>query len=634
MQGQKAKTALTMEYMFEELRQRNVHRVALAYLAGAWLLVQVVETLTPAFLPSVVFRTTVIGLAIGFVPALILAWKFEWTRDGIQRDVAGSTGTPGSNSRLFDRVVTVVLVAAVAYFAVDKFIFDPARDEAEVMAASEQATKRALSGAFLDEFQGRSILVIPFLNMSSDPEQEFFADGISEELLNQLARIEELRVVSRSTSWTFKGKDIDVAGVHRDLDVSHILEGSVRKAGNQVRITAQLIDARTDTHLWSQTYDESLDDIFAIQEDISVEVADRLHLEIFSSKSPHEGVDPRAYDLYLRVPTGSAALSEPEEARHLLEQALAIEPDYLPALYYLAIAIEQSDERSFAEGVPERRRAVMEIVDRMVELAPESVFANNWQAYVAMRWHNDLVAAAPHLEKSMRFANRTDVHTWFIGTMDLLEGIGRYEEAITVGQYWINRDPYCGYCLSRVVRAMSAAGRHKEAALILESQLESRPVTDGMLWNIGVAQLVGGEPEKALHYFDRIPDDSAEIDKAFVRAFALYSLGRLEEFDSILAELLSSYAGPDPNAEGIARLFAWSNQRDKAFEWLERMVADQGEETAMLVKTELYRPIKSDPRWQAFLEKYGAEDKGHLNVRFEPRYPPTLQRAVDALTAR
>jgi tetratricopeptide (TPR) repeat protein len=251
-----------------------------------------------------------------------------------------------------------------------------------------------------------------------------------------------------------------------------------------------------------------------------------------------------------------------------------------------------------------------------------------------MRWHNDLVAAAPHLEKSMRFANRTDVHTWFIGAMDLLEGIGRYEEAITVGQYWINRDPYCGYCLSRVVRAMSAAGRYKEAALILESQLESRPVTDGMLWNIGVAQLVGGEPEKALHYFDRIPDDSPEIDKTFARAFALYSLGRFEEFESILANFYSSYQGGETGAEGIARLYAWSNQRDQAFEWLEKMIADEGEEQAILVKTELYRPIKSDPRWQAFLEKYGAEDKGSLNVKFEPQYPPTLQRAVDALTGR
>ena len=189
--------------MLDELRRRNVHRVAIAYLATAWLLVQVVETLTPDFLPAFVFRTTVIIFAIGFVPALILAWKFEWTPEGLQRDRDVSAETPRSESRLFDQAITLVLILAVAYFAVDKFVFDPVRDEADIAAATEEARKRALSGAFLDEFRDRSILVLPLLNMSSDPEQESFADGMSEELLNVLARIEELRVISRSTSWTF-----------------------------------------------------------------------------------------------------------------------------------------------------------------------------------------------------------------------------------------------------------------------------------------------------------------------------------------------------------------------------------------------------------------------------------------------
>lgn len=619
-----------MGNMLQQLRQRNVHRVALAYLAGAWLLIQIVETLTPDFLPAIVFRATVIVLAIGFLPALILAWKFEWTPQGLRREIDISGENLRSDSRLFDQAVTLVLVLAVAYFAVDKFLLDPARDEAEIIAAEEEATKRALSGVFLDEFRDRSILVVPFLNLSPDPEQEYFADGMSEELLNQLARIEELRVISRSTSWTFKDRDVNVGEVHRKLDVSHILEGSVRKAGNQIRITAQLIDARTDTHLWSQTYDEPFDDIFAIQDEISVAVADRLHLEIFSSRSPHEGVDPRAYELYLRASADPAADREQTAyARSMLEEALAIEPEYLPALYDLAATIEQSDLGNTAEGLLEQRRVVTDIVNRIVELAPGSVYAHNWQAYMAMRWDNDLIAAAPHLEKGMRFANRTDVHVWFNGALNLLNEIGRHEEAVTLGQYWINRDPYCGNCLGRVVRALSASGRHKEAALIVESQLEGRDVTASTFWNIGVGFVIAGDAEKALYYFDQIPDGSTDIDKKYARAFALYSLGRLEEFESNLADQLSSYTGT--GAEGIARLYAWSNQRDKAFEWLYKMIEEEGEESAKRVKTELYRPIKSDPRWQAFLEKYGAEDKPHLSIKFEPRYPPTLQRAVDAL---
>ena len=616
--------------MLSELRQRNVHRVALAYLAGAWLLVQVVETLTPDFLPPVIFRSTVIVLAIGFIPALILAWKFEWTREGIRLDTPDLDETTRSSTVLFDRIVTVVLVLSVAYFAIDKFIFDPVRDEAKIAAATNEATKRAISGAFLDEFRNRSILVVPFLNLSSDPEQEFFADGMSEEILNVLARIEPLRVISRSTSWTFKNKDVDIAAIHDELDVSHILEGSVRKSGDQVRITAQLIDARSDTHLWSETYDESLENVFDIQDRISVAVADQLHLEIFSSTSPHEGVDPRAYELYLRANLDPTIEDQSafDSKVTLLREALEIEPEYLPALYDLAIAYELSD--SIYTSREERRQAVREIIGRIIEISPDSIYAHNWQAYVAMRWHNDLFAAAPHIELGMRHANRTDVHIWFNGAIDLLNQLGRHSEALTVGQYWINRDPYCGGCFGRVVRHMTRLGRFDEAALIVDSQIENRRADSIMLWNIGVAFLSAGHAEKALHYFDQIDANNPHIDKEFARGFALYSLGRLDEFDAVLQRELE-FAKSEDTAESVARLYAWSNQPDKAFEWMEKMVEIRGPQDAPRVRSELYEPIKSDPRWQAFLKKYGAEDKPAPIVKFEPQYPPALQRAVDAV---
>jgi TolB-like protein/tetratricopeptide (TPR) repeat protein len=620
--------------MLAELRRRNVHRIGIAYLAGAWLLVQVGETLLPVFgWAEQNLRVAVILLAIGFIPALILAWVFEWTPEGIRRETDMPVEAPRSDSKHFDRFIIAVLVIAIAYFAVDKFVFDPARDEAEIAAATEEATKRALSGTFLDEFRNRSILVLPFLNLSSDPEQAYFADGISEELLNMLARIEELRVISRSTSWSFKGREIDVAELHRKLDVSHILEGSVRKAGNQVRITAQLIDARTDTHLWSQTYERTFDDVFAIQDDISVAVADRLHLELIDPGSPHEGVDPRAYELYLRAPINpiTAGIEPGErtlEVKRLLEEALAIEPDYLPAIYNLAVA-------NWAHEEPGHRQTITDLVDRMVELAPDSSYANNWQAWIALRWHNDMVAAAPHLEKSMRYANRTDVHVWFRGAIELLHRLGRDEEAMVVAQYWLNRDPACSACLGGVANAMRIAGRHKEAALIFESLLDWREPDSTGYWSIGVAFLVAGDPEKALHYFDQIDEGNTGIDKQFARAFALHSLGRFDEFEAILADHLASR--PENSVESVARLYAWSNQADEAFQWIEKDISESGEgkAVALAVKlSDLYEPIKSDPRYQALLEKYGAADEEKLNIEFKPQYPPALQRAVDALVSR
>jgi adenylate cyclase len=180
--------------VFEQLRQRNVHRVALAYLAGVWLLIQIVDTLTPDILPAGVFRVTVIAAAIGFIPAVVLAWIFEWTPEGLKRERAAPAGAPPPDSRWLDRGIIVTLVVAVAYFAIDKFLLDPVRDEEEIEAATAVAVDEALAGRLLEKYADRSVIVLPFLNLSTDPGQEFFADGIAEELLNLLAKIDELRV--------------------------------------------------------------------------------------------------------------------------------------------------------------------------------------------------------------------------------------------------------------------------------------------------------------------------------------------------------------------------------------------------------------------------------------------------------
>ena len=293
------------------------------------------------------------------------------------------------------------------------------------------------------------------------------------------------------------------------------------------------------------------------------------------------------------------------QMNQLLREALAVEPDYLPALYELAATHAfLRDDRDVADSA-KHREAIIKIVDRMEEVAPGSVYVSNWRAYMAMRWDADLIAAAPYLETSMRFANRTDVHIWFNGAIELLMMLDRNAEAMTVAQYWVNRDPYCVSCLRKLVQSAIAAGRREEAALVLD-ELSSRASNAVELWGIGVAYLAVGRPEKALQHFERIDEESPHIDREFARALALHSLGRTQEFATILRRKESGY--PEVSAEGIARLYAWSGQADEAFFWLEKMVEDQGPESAMLVKTELYDPIKSDPRWLAFLEQNGAAD--------------------------
>jgi hypothetical protein len=217
--------------LFSELKRRNVHRAAAAYAALSWLLIQIAETVLPAFgFGGGTLRAVVLVLVIGFVPAVVLAWAFELTPEGIKREQdLDHRGTLAQRTnRLLGRLIMLLLALALAYFALDKFVLDPARDADREAAVARQARSEAL----VESYGDRSIVVLPFVNMSDDPANEYFSDGISEELLNLLAKIPELRVISRSSAFAFKGKDLKLAEIAQQLNVAHVLEGSVRKAGD------------------------------------------------------------------------------------------------------------------------------------------------------------------------------------------------------------------------------------------------------------------------------------------------------------------------------------------------------------------------------------------------------------------
>ena len=261
--------------LFLELKRRNVFRVGAAYVVASWLMIQVAETIFPLFgYDDSPARIVVIVLAIGLIPVIVFTWAFEMTPEGLKKEseVDRSQSITPHTGKKINRVILVVLTLALGYFALDKFVLNPQREaamEKQVEVQVEEARREGRSEALVESYGDKSIAVLPFVNMSSDKEQEYFSDGLSEELLNLLAKIPELRVTSRSSAFSFKGKDFKIADVGRELNVSNVLEGSVRKSGNMVRITAQLISVDGDVHLWSETYDRSLDNIFAIQDEIA-----------------------------------------------------------------------------------------------------------------------------------------------------------------------------------------------------------------------------------------------------------------------------------------------------------------------------------------------------------------------------
>jgi TolB-like protein/Tfp pilus assembly protein PilF len=328
--------------------------VGIAYAVGAWLLLQLTDVLIDILgLPETAGKYIVLLLVIGFPLALFFAWAFEMTPEGVKREheVDRSQSITKQTGHKLDRTIIAILALALAFFVYDKLSVPPPEPPAISQSADQTAGNGEPAPAMLDP----SIAVLPFVNMSSDPDQEYFSDGISEELLNLLVRVEGLKVASRTSSFTYKGDDLNIPAIAEELKVDHILEGSVRKAGNRVRITAQLIDVATDRHLWSDTFDRELVDIFAIQAEIANAIVSALKTELgvglqaVSVETATENLD--AYELYLKARGLFIARQNLDVAIHLFEKATELDPGFALAWEGLAAVQTVADSWLAGDGI-------------------------------------------------------------------------------------------------------------------------------------------------------------------------------------------------------------------------------------------------------------------------------------------
>src|SRR6478736_1601554 len=412
--------------LFEELKRRNIFRMVGLYVVGAWLITQVAGTVLPMFgAPDWIGRSIVVLLAIGFVPTMLFSWIYELTPEGLKREseIDRNTSSTSVTARRIDRSITVVLVLALAYFAVDKFMLAPARNAREIASAVDQAgaastpksaaspsapSTNAASGATAGDpsipsiEQDPSIAVLPLQDLSQGKDQEYFSDGITEELLDLLAKVPKLRVIARTSSFSYKGKDTPIADIARVLHVAAVLEGSVRKSGQKVRITVQLIRASDSSHLWSETYDRTLDDIFKVQDEIAAAVVDKLRISLLGAVPTAKPVDPRIYPLILQA-NALVAQNNPagnKQALALCEQALALVPDEVRAWNALAlVSFNQvaASERSIEDGLPAIRAAVA----RALALNPDDATARSLAGRLADVYDRDFVSAAEHYQRAL-----------------------------------------------------------------------------------------------------------------------------------------------------------------------------------------------------------------------------------------
>ena len=450
--------------------------------------------------------------------------------------------------------------------------------------------------------------------MSADPEQEYFSDGISEELLNLLARIPELRVISRSSAFSYKHREFTIPEVARELKVAHVLEGSVRKSGNTIRITAQLIHAPTDEHVWSETWDRQLDDIFAIQDEIAEIVVERLRVELLGEVPRKTPVDPEAYTLYLRADhlLGRASPHDFPEVIALLERAIDIEPDYVDAMNELALALFWLWRQQ--EAGPEDPLYVRtnELLQDVLRIDPDNPVATVYLAWGDVRELRPVAETARMMERAFQKAPTNDDVVRNV-TM-FARSIGRVDLAIAIAEYVVSRDPKRASAYYQLSQAYRDAGMFDKAE---EAGKRAQALGMSLDYSIARTRLYDGDPGPMLDLLEGSAQNSRQ--GLAMLAMALHTAGRYAESRAALAELLERF--PNAFPVDIAAVYAWLGDADAAFEWLERAL--DGELFWMLVRIgDLeFGPIRDDPRWEDVLRRLERHPDQLAGVEFDPRIP-------------
>ncbi len=599
--------------LIAELNRRNVVRMAGLYLVGAWLITQVAGTVLPMFgAPGWVPRTIVIVLAIGFIPALAFAWIFELTPDGIKRDeeVPPEKSIAPQTAQRMNRMIIALLMLALVYFGFDKFVLAPRRATEAVSAtvvgqpsgaaATTTATITVPDSAAIDP---ASIAVLPFVDMSQGKDQEYFSDGLSEELLNQLAQIPQLRVIARTSSFSFKGKEANVAEIARILKVAHVLKGSVRKSGNTLRITAQLIRTSDSTHLWSQTYDRNLTDVFKVQDEISSEVVAALKLKLLPGTQPDNTQrthSPEAYEQYLIAMNTFrlAGRSNVEVAVAALRRAIAIDPGYANA--YAQLGNMEANLADFTETPAQRETLITQALadaDRAVAIAPDLSEGYVWRGNIRYRMRWDWQGAQSDLAHALALDPNDALALSSYAAV--LFTLGRREEGIAALRKAAVSDPLSDAVWSALGRLLDAAGDRAEAKQALARALQINPQQNWANFLLGNMLLKDGNTDAAISYYRRAPEQFRTTGMAM----AEFTRGNEAASRALLAKMEKDFA--IGFAYQIAQIYAWRGEKDQAFAWLDRCFPLHDAGLVRMPFDPVLDPLRKDPRFDSLVAKMG-----------------------------
>jgi TolB-like protein/lipoprotein NlpI len=593
---------------FEELKRRNVFRVAIGYIITAWLLLQVVDlVLENVNAPDWVMQVFMLALAIGFPLAVFFAWAFEMTPDGVKReaDVDRSQSITSQTGRKMERNIIIAMALALAYFSYDKFFSPEPVNQPEPTTATGVAEQKPadISTPQSTQTAKKSVAVLPFINMSDDKENEYFSDGISEELLNVLVKVEGLRVPSRTSSFTFKGSDKKVTEIGRELKVDNVLEGSVRKSGDRIRVTAQLIDVNTDSHLWSETYTRELDDIFAVQDEIAQAIVDALKVTLTGgeeeSLSTRSTTSVEAYNKFLlgrhlwnqRSPESLVAAINP------LVEAVEMDPAFELAWAALADAYVLTPEYnlgSIQQYIPLAREAI----EKALTINPGSAHALTTSAYVKFMYDFDRKGAHADFSRAIEIdPTYATAHQWY---GELLATERKFDAALEELRVARQLDP-----LSPVIRhvmgwVLSGTDRKEESYQYYQEVLDLDPYYQSTIGNLMTLDMMTGRYDSAR---ERCLEFSnlAELDPS--TQMAIIDVIENPELVKVAVEQLMQDNTYPSGATGKAHDLMLLNEHELAMEDLEKAFAEGDAYAAHLNRMDSFDPLRDDPRFQALLAK-------------------------------
>ena len=586
--------------LIRELKRRNVFRVTAAYLITAWLVMQVGDTMVPALrLPDWSASLLAFFLILGFPIAIFFAWAFELTPEGLKRD----EGTQGQNEnrvradRKLNHSILVVMTLALGYFVLDKFVFTHS-DLAETTVSSLGSSKDEQQKS--PEISSQSIAVLPFVNMSSDPEQEYFSDGLTEELLSLLAGIKELKVAARTSSFYYKDKveSVPLTEIAKQLEVAHVLEGSVRKSGSTIRITAQLIKADDGFHLWSETCDRELDDIFAIQDEIAAAVTSSLKITLLGEAPRTKVLNTESYELTMQARFLFKRRKEGDlqRALELFERATQLDPDNAAAWVGL------SPLYLFLFDPPDNNRS-LEAAKKAVELSPENPEAR-------IRFAGALSRAGDQTQSRQEFQKGVQLgqdNPYVLSSMAGMAGFfGDLDKAIELLTRAVALDPLYIVNLGNLSSYLVLAGRIDEANDLAMKVLNLEPTSPQGLESLAEIRLLQGAPKEALKLMQQI----TEVDRPgtfFGRhdqfeAMIHFSLGDESASDDSLNRFKQKYA--DENPSEIAGICAWCGQTDEAFGWLEHALEIDPNRSFQETWSPYLESLHQDARWQHLMTRW------------------------------